>query len=121
MVKTVTNWGRNGVADWLTQRLSALILLSYAVVMIGWIAMNPNMDYHQWKNCFSSTPLKIYTLLALLSLTLHAWIGLWSVSTDYITVRLMGNKATLLRLLFQGVCATILVAYVIWGILILWA
>jgi succinate dehydrogenase / fumarate reductase membrane anchor subunit len=63
---------------------------------------------------------RVFSLAALLSIAAHAWIGLWSVSTDYLTERMMGSKANILRLMFQAVVAMALFTYVVWGIQILW-
>ena len=62
----------------------------------------------------------MFSVLALLSLVVHAWIGMWTVSTDYLTVRLLGPKATGLRLVFQGGYALVLFVYLVWGVQILW-
>ena len=58
--------------------------------------------------------------MALVSIVAHAWIGLWSVSTDYLTVRMMGPRANGIRILFQGAYALVLFAYLVWGIEIFW-
>ena len=50
----------------------------------------------------------------------HAWIGLWAVLTDYLTTRMMGAKATVLRVLVQVVLGVVALTYVVWGIEILW-
>ena len=50
----------------------------------------------------------------------HAWIGMWTVSTDYLTVRLMGPKATGLRIVFQTGYVLVLFVYLVWGFRILW-
>jgi succinate dehydrogenase / fumarate reductase membrane anchor subunit len=42
--------------------------------------------------------MKILSLLAVLSLVAHAWIGMWQVFTDYVTTRQMGPSASGLRL-----------------------
>jgi hypothetical protein len=36
--------------------------------------------------------MKVFTLMAALSLAAHSWIGLWSVFTDYLTERMLGPK-----------------------------
>lgn len=113
MVTTITSFGRSGLYDWMMQRVTAVVLLVYTVFMIGYLLMNPDLSYEQWKQLFSGTPMRIFTLLALLSMVAHAWIGMWSVSTDYI-------KPTGLRFLFQSVCGLLAFIYVVWGIQILW-
>ena len=65
--------------------------------------------------------MRIFSLLALLSLGIHAWVGLWAVLTDYLTERLMGTKGNVLRFLVHGaVRLTICLRMLVWGIQILW-
>lgn len=113
MVTSITSFGRSGLYDWMMQRVTALVLLTYTVFMIGYLLLNPDLGYEQWKELFSCTSMRIYTLLALLSMVAHAWIGMWSVSTDYI-------KSTGARFVFQSVCGLLAFIYVVWGIQILW-
>ena len=120
MVTAVTSFGRSGLSDWLVQRVTAVILLAYTLFLFGFVFCGPAIDYAAWKALFSATWMRIFSLAALLSIAAHAWIGLWSVSTDYLTERLMGPKGNVLRLLFQAVIAIVLFSYVIWGIEILW-
>ena len=113
MVTSITSFGRSGLYDWMMQRVTALVLLAYTIFMIGYLLMNPELDYNQWKELFSGTVMRIFTLLAVLSMVAHAWIGMWSVSTDYI-------KATGARFVFQSACGLLAFIYVVWGIQILW-
>ena len=121
MVTAVTSFGRNGVSDWLIQRVTAVILLAYTLFIVGVVFFGPSPDFAAWKELFAQTWVRIFSLAALLSTAAHAWIGMWSVSTDYLTERLMGNKATVLRLLLQAFVAVALFSYVIWGVQILWS
>lgn len=118
MVTAVTNLGRSGVYDWLMQRVSAVILLAYflyvGAVLIGGI------DYVEWKALYSQTWMRVFSLLALLSLGAHAWVGLWTVFTDYLTERTLGAAGNLLRFGAQCISAIILFTYTVWGIQILW-
>lgn len=120
MVTAVTNLGRNGLSDWLVQRVTALVLLAYTLFIVGVLVVYPDLQYEQWRALFSLTVVKGFTLAAFLSLAMHAWVGLWTVSTDYLTSRTLGAKGDVLRLLFQAVAAIVLFMYVVWGIQILW-
>ncbi len=122
MVNTVTNWGRNGLADWLVQRVSGVVLLAYMLV-VGFylLCSGSDLSYEQWSGYFDSTFMRVFSTAAVLSIVSHAWIGLWSVSTDYLTERLMGGRATVLRLAFQAASAVVLFTYLVWGIQILWS
>ena len=120
MVTAVTNFGRSGLSDWLLQRVSALVLLAYLLFITVYLAVSGDLTHAQWQGLFSQTWMRIFSLAALLSLAMHAWIGLWSVSTDYLTERAMGPKGNVLRLLFQAFLAIVLFTYVVWGIQVLW-
>lgn len=120
MVTSITSFGRSGVSDWLIQRASALILLAYTLFITGFLLLQPKLTFQDWQALFAHDAVKLFSLLALLSLCAHAWIGLWSVTTDYLTTRLMGAKATALRLLVQFVCAIVTFIYFVWGVQILW-
>ena len=50
----------------------------------------------------------------------HAWIGLWTVTTDYLTTRQIGAAATGIRLLAQLVIALLTLVYLLWGLVIIW-
>lgn len=113
MVTSVTSFGRSGVSDWLMQRVTAVVLASYTLFMLGYLLLTPELDYNQWSSLFEGTAMRVYTLLTLLSLVAHSWIGMWSISTDYI-------KPTGIRFLFQSVCGLLAFIYVVWGVQILW-
>lgn len=113
MVTSVTSLGKSGVSDWLMQRLSAVVLAAYTVFIVGYLLLNPDLTYTQWSEFFSGTCVRIFTLLSLIALGAHAWVGLWTVSTDYI-------KPTGLRLLFQSAVVISIFVYVVWGIQIVW-
>lgn len=113
MVTNVTNLGRSGVYDWMMQRVTAIVLAVYTVFVLGFLVMTPEVSYVEWKALFGSTCMRIFSLLAILSLAVHAWVGLWTVSTDYI-------KPTGIRFVFQAMCGLVTFIYVIWSAQILW-
>ncbi|WP_372747647.1 succinate dehydrogenase, hydrophobic membrane anchor protein [Litorivivens sp.] len=121
MVKAVTSFGRSGLSDWLVQRVSGVILLVFALVMVCKLGFGGELTYEGWKAFFDSIAIQVLTTAALLSLVAHGWIGMWSISTDYFTERLMGPKGTVIRLAFQALCAVVLFTYLVWGLRILWS
>ncbi|USD20521.1 succinate dehydrogenase, hydrophobic membrane anchor protein [Microbulbifer variabilis] len=120
MVRTVTSFGRSGTFDWLYQRVTAVILLAYVLFIVGFIFFTKDFGYQAWSELFAQRWMRVFSLVALLSTVIHAWIGLWSVVTDYITNRVMGGKATVLRLFVEVILAAVAVLYTVWGIEILW-
>lgn len=120
MVTNVSSFGRSGLFDWVVQRLTAVILASYTLCILTTLVLNPGLDYAQWQEVFSSFGMRFFTLVALLSILAHGWIGMWTISTDYLTSRMMGSKATTIRILFQLGCVILTLLYLVWGIEILW-
>lgn len=113
MVTNITNFGRSGLSDWLIQRVSAIILMFYTIFMVGYLLFSPGLDYVTWSALFAQTWMRIFSLLAFLSLAAHAWIGLWTVVTDYI-------KPTGIRFAVQIVVILAIFIFVVWGIQVLW-
>ncbi|PCM46424.1 succinate dehydrogenase, hydrophobic membrane anchor protein [Marinobacter sp. ANT_B65] len=111
-MNSVTNIGRNGVQDWIIQRVSAYVLAFYTLFLLGFFATT-DVDFQVWQALFDQAWFKIFTLLALLSIGAHAWVGLWTVSTDYI-------KSAVQRFLFQAAFILVIFVYVVWGIQIIW-
>lgn len=120
MRNSATSFSRSGLSDWLVQRVSAYILAAYFFVIVGFLICQHDAGYTGWYAFMTCTAMRIFSLLALLALAGHAWIGMWTVLTDYITERQMGPKANVLRLLFQVGMAIFIFVYVVWGIQILW-
>lgn len=120
MVTAVTSLGRSGVSDWLIQRVTALIMLAYVIFLVAYIVSTPELSYADWQGLFSQLWMRIFSLITLLSIVAHAWIGLWIVLTDYISDYLMGGKAVVLRLLALLALAAVTLTYTLWGIEIIW-
>jgi succinate dehydrogenase / fumarate reductase membrane anchor subunit len=113
MVTQATNASRSGLTDWLIQRVSAVILALYALFILGYLILQPQLDYSGWQQLFSYNWMRIFSLLSLLALVAHAWVGLWTIATDYL-------KPPALRLIVQLIFLLALFVYLLWGIEILW-
>jgi succinate dehydrogenase / fumarate reductase membrane anchor subunit len=113
MVTSITNLGRSGVHDWVIQRVSAVIIALYVFFILGYLITHPGMGFMQWRALFDLNSVRIFSVLSIVSIMAHAWIGMWTIATDYI-------KPTGLRFLFQATCAIAMFAYLVWGIEILW-
>lgn len=120
MVTNVTSFSRSGLSDWLIQRVTAVVLALYTIFVVFYLVINPGLEYNQWVALHQCLWMRLFSLAAVLSVAAHTWIGLWAVLTDYVTVRLLGPKATPLRILLQLGMITVTLAYVAWAIDILW-
>lgn len=112
-MKSATGLTGSGIRDWVIQRLSAVILAVYTIVLLGWIIFNSSFDYAAWHGFMTSFPMKILSLLAILSLVTHAWVGMWVIFTDYV-------KSSGLRLLLQSAMIVAVFIYGFWSIAIFW-
>lgn len=120
MVRAVTSFGRSGLSDFLLQRVSGVVIAAYFFFVVGWLLTHRGVDYSTWLSLHQLTSMRIFNTAALLSVVAHAWIGIWVVLTDYVTVRLLGDKATALRLSFEIIAIGVLIAYTLWGLAIVW-
>ncbi len=113
MVTNVTSLTGNGLKDWLIQRVTAVYFALYTLGMLGYLCGHSPLQYEQWHGLFHNGWVQIATLVALLALLLHAWIGIWTVTTDYI-------KCTAIRLSIQLLVALFLITQFVWGTMIVW-
>lgn len=117
---SATNFSKNGISDWLSQRVSAYILGAYFVVVLGFLLCQGPVSYNQWVDFMTCTPMQYFTLVSLFALAAHAWVGVWTVLTDYVTERQMGAKATFLRMAAVSAMVIFIFVLLVWGIQILW-
>lgn len=109
----VTSITGNGLKDWLIQRATAMYLIFYSVCFaVMWITQTP-FDYAKWHALFQTPWFQVGTALALFAIVFHAWIGVWTVTTDYI-------KNTTIRLSIQGFVAFLLLSQLIGGFMTIW-
>lgn len=116
MVKltNVTSLTGNGLRDWLIQRVTSIVMAVYIIFLLGFLIANHNLQFFAWQALFTNSIFRIFSVLFLLSLMWHAWIGLWTITTDYL-------KPLCVRLPVQIIIILALFIYVIWGIAILWS
>lgn len=113
MVNNAATVGRSGIHDFILIRASAIILAAYVLYILGFFITTPEVTYDIWQGFFSGMCTKVATVLALFSLLVHAWIGVWQVLSDYV-------KPALLRGVLQFFFAVLLLAYLVTGLLTVW-
>ena len=113
MVKSVGTSSHSGLRDWLIQRVTAVVMAVYCIFFVAVLLLQPSLDYISWKALFAHQWMRLATLIFLLSLFYHAWIGVHDIFIDY--VQPAGIRATL------GAAAILALAfYALWSINILW-
>ena len=109
----MVNKNRAGLNEWLIQRATALFIGIYVVWLVGYLWCHAGITYIEWQALFRNGWVCVFTVLAVASILWHAWIGLWTVLTDYI-------KCKRIRLAVQGILLFVLAGYFVWAIHILW-
>jgi len=114
MVKRIVVGAHYGLRDWLVQRVTAAVMAVYTVLFVLILAAARPTNYGAWTALFSGQTMKLATFLFLLSLFLHAWVGMRDILMDYV-------KPVSIRLTLEIVVALLLVAWAGWAIQILWS
>lgn len=119
-MKSATGLTGSGSRDWFIQRVSAVVLAAYTVVLFGWILCKGGFDYQQWAGFMMTLPMKIFFIGNFVAYRTRMD---WYVAgfTDYVTTRQMGPSAKGLRLVLTTAVIIAVFVYAIWGIQIFWA
>ena len=116
-----------GSIIWKVQRYSSVLILGYLIYILSFFAFNDEINFFTWSNFFLSFEVRFLTSIVFIIIVMHAFIGLWTVGTDYLIHRTLGflnkslsKRANLLRntyfLIFGslGLVYLISILYIIW-------
>ncbi|HSN45814.1 MAG TPA: succinate dehydrogenase, hydrophobic membrane anchor protein [Casimicrobiaceae bacterium] len=102
-----------GLKDWLVQRVTAVLMALYTLLVLAIALWNGGIDHALWKSLFASGAFRLASFLFMVALLYHAWIGVRDIFMDYI-------KPVGLRLALEVATVAVLVAYLGWTIQLLW-
>lgn len=114
MVKSVLGVNHQGLRDWVIQRISAIIIGIATISLVAYLMCHRDLSFVEWRMLFAPTGMKVVTLIVVLALAFHAWIGIWIVITDYV-------KPALLRFAIEVLVFMTLLACVLWALLMMWS
>ncbi len=77
-------WLRKGLVGWIAQRLSAVAMLLYFLPMLYVWLMCPNWSLAAWQAWLHQPVLMVLMVINVIGFFVHAYLGLWTVCTDYI-------------------------------------
>jgi succinate dehydrogenase / fumarate reductase membrane anchor subunit len=103
-----------GLRDWLAQRLTAVVMTLYSLLFLVMLLRAPRLDFTGWCEVFAPQWMKLATLLFLVSLYFHAWIGVRNIFMDYV-------KSGGVRLALYTLAIAWLVVCAGWSARILWS
>ena len=102
-----------GWRDWLLQRVTAVVMLVYTLFFLAVIVSVRGLDYDRWHTLWQLSVMRFATIFFVLSVLLHAWVGVRNIFMDYV-------KDTGLRLVLYVLVIIALVVYGVWAWQILW-
>ena len=102
-----------GWRDWLIQRVTAVVMFVYTLFFLAVLVALPAHDYDTWQSLWQVPVMRFATLFFVLSILLHAWVGIRNIFMDYV-------KDTGVRLLLYVLVILTLIAYGVWAWQILW-
>ncbi|HUG23296.1 succinate dehydrogenase, hydrophobic membrane anchor protein [Piscinibacter sp.] len=130
--KRVVVGAHYGLRDWLSQRITGVLMALFTVALLLqflWPSYAKDIDgeritdaagkfvvltgYDKWAGIFSAQWMKLLTLVVIVSLAYHAWVGMRDVWMDY--VQPVGA-----RLMLQVFTIVWLVGCTGWAIQVLW-
>ena len=102
-----------GLRDWLSQRVTAALMALFTLAVIVQVLLPGEMGYDKWAGIFTRQWMKVLTFVVIVSLLVHAWVGVRDVLMDYV-------KSVGARLTLQAATIVWLVGCAGWAIQVLW-
>jgi succinate dehydrogenase / fumarate reductase membrane anchor subunit len=102
-----------GLKDWLAQRITAIVMAVYTIVLLLAFLTGSNFSYDGWAGLFAQQWFKMMTFVVFVALFYHAWVGVRDIWMDYV-------KSVSVRLALQVATILWLIACAGWAVQILW-
>jgi succinate dehydrogenase / fumarate reductase membrane anchor subunit len=102
-----------GMRDWLSQRVTAVLMALFTVVLLVQLLLPGPLGYDRWAGIFAAQWMKVLTFVVILSLSWHAWVGVRDIWMDYV-------KPVGMRLALQVFTIVWLVGCAGWAVQVLW-
>jgi succinate dehydrogenase / fumarate reductase membrane anchor subunit len=102
-----------GMRDWLSQRVTAVLMALFTVVLLVQLLLPGPLGYDRWAGIFAAQWMKVLTFVVIVSLSWHAWVGVRDIWMDYI-------KPVGMRLALQVFTIVWLVGCAGWAVQVLW-
>jgi succinate dehydrogenase / fumarate reductase membrane anchor subunit len=109
----VAKMNQRGLWDWIIQRVTAILVGAYTLFLLGYFLSYRPIYFAQWSGLYNHIFMKIITFIIIISVLWHAWIGLWTVLTDYV-------HRKPIRLLLEIIICLLLLGYFAFAIETLW-
>jgi len=111
--KRVVVGAHYGLRDWLSQRVTAVLMALFTVVLLVQLLFGGALGYDRWAGIFSAQWMKVLTFIVFVALGWHAWVGMRDIWMDYV-------KPLAVRLTLQVATIVWLLGCMGWAVQVLW-
>jgi succinate dehydrogenase / fumarate reductase, membrane anchor subunit len=111
--KRVVVGAHYGLRDWLSQRITAALMVLFTLAVVVQVLLPGEMGYDRWAGIFAAQWMKVLTFVTIVALLVHVWVGMRDVWMDYV-------KPVGTRLVLQVFTIAWLVGCAGWAIQVLW-
>lgn len=73
-----------GMMPWLWQRVTAIYLAGFVIYVIVQLNLSPIRNHADWQAWFAIGYVRLAWAIFILSILVHAWIGMRSIYLDYL-------------------------------------
>ena len=112
-MKRIVVGAHYGLRDWLAQRVTAVVMAVYSVIVVVVLMIGQPIGYAVWRDFFAQGWMRVATLLFAASVAWHMWVGVRDILMDYV-------KPTGVRLSAQVLVLLVIAGYLGWTVQILW-
>ncbi len=102
-----------GSRDWLSQRVTAVLMALFTVVLVVQVLLPGELGYYKWAGIFAPQWMKFLTFVVIVALGIHAWVGIRDIWMDYV-------KPAGIRLALQVFSIVWLLGCVGWAVQVIW-
>lgn len=102
-----------GLSGWMWQRITAGIMAFYTIILVVRVSLRAPFTATSWKAFFTPSIFKLLTLLFVMALLYHAWLGVKEILMDY-----AHNKK--IASVLEAVVTLAVAGYAGWAVAIVW-
>lgn len=102
-----------GLRDWIAQRVTAVLMALFTLIIIVQVLLPGEMSYDKWAGIFAHQWMKVLTFVTIAAILWHGWVGVRDVLMDYV-------QPLAARLILQVAAIVWLVACAGWTLQVLW-
>jgi succinate dehydrogenase / fumarate reductase, membrane anchor subunit len=111
--KRVVVGAHYGMRDWLSQRVTAVLMALFTIVLLLQVLFGGPLGYDRWASIFSAQWMKVLSFVVFIALGWHAWVGVRDILMDYV-------KPVAVRLVLQVGTMVWLMGCMGWAVQVLW-